>query len=149
MRIVSERPAAPAVWYVGEGRAEIRPETDASPAPGEVQVRALYGAISRGTERLVFFGRVPESEYQRMRAPFMGGTFPFPAKYGYSTVGRVENGPRELVGRTVFALYPHQDLFALPAEPVTPAPDRAPPRRPLLPATTQTALHPPPAPRPG
>jgi len=141
MRIVSERPAAQALWYVGEGRAEIRPETDASPAPGEVQVRALYGAISRGTERLVFFGRVPESEYQRMRAPFMGGTFPFPAKYGYSTVGRVENGPRELVGRTVFALYPHQDLFALPAEAVTPVPDRVPPRRAVLAANMETALN--------
>ena len=67
----------------------------APPEPGEVRVRALYGAISRGTERLVFAGRVPASEFERMRAPFMGGAFPFPVKYGYATVGRVEAGPAD------------------------------------------------------
>jgi NADPH:quinone reductase-like Zn-dependent oxidoreductase len=141
MPIVNERPAAHALWYVGEGRAEIRPEVSSSPASGEVQVRALYGAISRGTERLVFFGRVPESEYERMRAPFMAGSFPFPVKYGYINVGRVENGPRELVGRTVFALYPHQDRFTLPAAALVPVPDRVPPQRAVLAANMETALN--------
>jgi NADPH:quinone reductase-like Zn-dependent oxidoreductase len=141
MRIVSERPAAQALWYVGNGRAEIRPEADLSPASGDVQVRALYGAISRGTERLVFFGRVPKAEYARMRTPFMGGSFPFPVKYGYSTVGRVESGPRELVGRTVFALYPHQDLFTLPADALVPVPDHVPPQRAVLAANMETALN--------
>jgi len=81
---------AHALWYVAPGRAEIRPEAAASPVAGEVQVRALYGAVSRGTERLVFFGRVPEREHERMRAPLMAGAFPFPVKYGYINVGRVE-----------------------------------------------------------
>jgi NADPH:quinone reductase-like Zn-dependent oxidoreductase len=138
---VSEGSTAQALWYVGEGRAEIRPETTASVGPGQVRVRALYGALSRGTERLVFFGRVPSSEYERMRAPFMAGSFPFPVKYGYSTVGRVEDGPRELEGRTVFALYPHQDLFAVPAEAVVPVPDHVPPQRAVLAANIETALN--------
>jgi NADPH:quinone reductase-like Zn-dependent oxidoreductase len=129
------------LWYVGEGRAEIRAEATAALRPGEVRVRALYGALSRGTERLVFYGRVPQSEYERMRAPFMGGSFPFPVKYGYSTVGRVENGPRELEGRTVFTLYPHQDLFAMPAEAVVPVPDHVPPQRAVLAANMETALN--------
>src|SRR5260370_19228168 len=105
--------SAEALWYVGPGRAETRAETLAEPAAGEVLVRALYSAISRGTERLVFGGRVPESEYHRMRAPFMGGAFPFPVKYGYQMVGRVEPGPAELPGRTVFALHPHPRSFLL------------------------------------
>ena len=78
---------------------------------GHVRVRAIYSAISRGTESLIAAGRVPESEFQRMRAPFMGGSFPFPVKYGYATVGAVEAGPDALVGRNVFALYPHQTQF--------------------------------------
>ena len=41
----------------------------------------------------------------------MGGNFPFPVKYGYATVGRVEHGPAELIDRTVFALHPHQERF--------------------------------------
>jgi hypothetical protein len=49
-----------------------------------------------------------------MRAPFMGGAFPFPVKYGYSIVGQIENGPSELRGRAVFALHPHQTRFMIP-----------------------------------
>ena len=109
---------AKALWYVGDGRAELREEAVAAPGPGEVRVRALFGGISRGTERLVAFGRVPASEYERMRAPLMAGAFPFPVKYGYATVGRVEAGAALgpiTPGQIVFALHPHQDDFTIPA----------------------------------
>ena len=43
-----------------------------------------------------------------MRAPFQEGDFPGPVKYGYLNVGVVEQGPGDLLGRTVFCLYPHQ-----------------------------------------
>jgi threonine dehydrogenase-like Zn-dependent dehydrogenase len=109
--------------------------------PGDVLVRALHGAISRGTERLVLAGRVPPSEYARMRGPNMGGGFPFPVKYGYASVGRVEAGPKDLVGRTVFALHPHQSCFVLPASAVTPVPDGVPPRRAVLAPNMETALN--------
>jgi threonine dehydrogenase-like Zn-dependent dehydrogenase len=133
--------SAEALWYVGPGRAEIRSEPLGAPGPGEVRVRALYSAISRGTERLVFAGRVPATEYRRMRAPFMAGAFPFPVKYGYATVGRVERGPAELENRTVFALHPHQTLFDLPTEAVLPIPDGLPPARAVLAANMETALN--------
>jgi hypothetical protein len=130
-----------ALWYVGPGRAELREERVAAPNSGEAQVRALFGAISRGSERLVHAGRVPASEYERMRAPFMGGAFPFPVKYGYATVGRVEAGPPELRERVVFSLHPHQSLFTLPAAAVFPIPDDVPPRRAVLAANMETALN--------
>jgi threonine dehydrogenase-like Zn-dependent dehydrogenase len=132
---------AQALWYVGPGRAEIRREAEPAPVPGEVEVRALHGAVSRGTERLVLAGRVPPSEYARMRGPHMGGAFPFPVKYGYATVGRVEAGPKNLAGRTVFALHPHQSRFVLPADAVTPIPAEVPPRRAVLAANMETALN--------
>ena len=130
-----------ALWYVGPGRAELREERVAAPNSGEAQVRALFGAISRGSERLVQAGRVPASEYERMRAPFMGGAFPFPVKYGYATVGRVEAGPPELRERVVFSLHPHQSLFTLPAAAAFPIPDGVPPRRAVLAANMETALN--------
>ena len=132
---------AQALWYVGPGRAEIRREPLPPPGPGEVRVRALHGAVSRGTERLVLAGRVPASEYARMRGPHMGGAFPFPVKYGYATVGRVEAGAENLAGRTVFALHPHQSQFVLPAAAVTPLPDGVPVRRAVLAANMETALN--------
>jgi len=124
-----------ALWYVGPGRAELREERLAALQPGEARVRALYGAISRGTERLVASGRVPASEYERMRAPLMAGAFPFPVKYGYATVGRVEEGV------VVFALHPHQDEFTIPATMAVPVPKAVPPARAVLAANMETALN--------
>jgi threonine dehydrogenase-like Zn-dependent dehydrogenase len=132
---------AEALWYVAPGRAEMRREAVPAPGPGEVLVRALHGALSRGTERLVLSGRVPPSEYARMRGPNMGGDFPFPVKYGYATVGEVEAGPANLAGRTVFALHPHQSRFVLPASATTPVPEGVPPRRAVLAANMETALN--------
>ena len=130
-----------ALWYAGPGRAELRPQSVPAPAAAQVRVRALFGAISRGTERLVFNGLVPPSQYQSMRAPHMAGTFPYPAKYGYATVGRVEQGPPELHGRIVFALHPHQSVFTVAADSVLPVPEQVPPARAVLAANMETALN--------
>ena len=103
-----------ALWYVGPGRAELRCEELEALRRDEIRVRALFDAISRGTESLVFAGRVPKSEFRRMRGPHMGGDFPFPVKYGYSAVGVVEIGDASMIGRTVFVLHPHQTLKLAP-----------------------------------
>ena len=129
-----------ALWYVAPGMAELRDERVA-PGPEEACVRAHFGAISRGTEALVFAGRVPPTEYVRMRGPHMGGVFPFPVKYGYAIVGTVETGPPHLHGRLVFALHPHQDVFAVPTDAFAPLPDGLPPQRAVLAANMETALN--------
>lgn len=130
-----------ALWYVDAGRAELRDEPLGQPKPGTVRVRARHGAISRGTESLVASGRVPPSEFQRMRAPFMAGSFPFPVKYGYSTVGVVELGPADLRGLTVFTLHPHQTLFDVPEAAAIPVPANVPASRAVLAANMETALN--------
>nr|WP_244543949.1 zinc-binding alcohol dehydrogenase [Bosea lupini] len=112
-----------------------------APGPGECLVRTLWSGISRGTERLVFEGRVPESEYERMRAPLQQGAFPFPVKYGYCAVGTVDAGPERLLGRTVFCLHPHQDRFVVSADRVTPLPEGLSARRAVLAANMETALN--------
>ncbi len=108
---------------------------------GDVRVAALHSAVSRGTEALIFAARVPPSEHQRMRAPYMGGSFPFPVKYGYSTVGVVEAGPSALIGRKVFVLHPHQTRFVIPSDAAVPLPDNVPPARAILAANMETALN--------
>jgi threonine dehydrogenase-like Zn-dependent dehydrogenase len=101
----------------------------------------MYSGISRGTEALVFRGRVPPSEYDRMRAPFQAGAFPGPVKYGYASVGVVESGVRELLDRHVFCLYPHQTRYVVPAACVHVIPDAVPPRRAVLAANLETAIN--------
>lgn len=132
---------ARSLWYVGPGQAEIRQEALPPPAAGEVRVRALHSAISRGSEALVQAGRVPEADYERMRAPAMAGAFPFPVKYGYAMVGRVEDGPAELLGRPVFALHPHQCTFNVVSDAVMPLPSGILPQRAVLAANMETALN--------
>jgi len=104
-------------------------------------VRTIYSGISRGTEALVFRGEVPESQHDAMRAPFQEGDFPGPVKYGYSSVGEVVEGPAELEGRAVFCLYPHQDLYHVPADAVRPLPEGLPEARAVLAANMETALN--------
>lgn len=101
----------------------------------------LWSGVSRGTERLVCEGRVPCSEHQRMRAPFQEGDFPFPVKYGYCAVGRVEAGPPDLLGRIAFCLHPHQDRFIAPRDRLVLVPDAVPARRAILAANMETALN--------
>ncbi|GGM61219.1 dehydrogenase [Thermopolyspora flexuosa] len=104
-------------------------------------VRTLYSGVSRGTETLVFLGRVPESQHEAMRAPFQEGDFPGPVKYGYLNVGVVEQGPPGWPGAVVFCLYPHQTRYVVPVAAVTPVPPEVPPARAVLAGTVETAVN--------
>ncbi len=128
-------------WIIAPGEGEIRRQSLPSVGPNEVLVRTLYSAISRGTESLVFSGQVPESEYQRMKAPFQEGNFPAPVKYGYSNVGVVEEGPPQMRDRTVFCLYPHQTHYVVPIDAVYGLPEEVPPERAVLAANLETAVN--------
>ncbi len=132
---------ARALWYVKPGVAEIRTERLAPPSPGQARIAAEYSAVSRGTERLVALGEVPESEWSRMRAPLQAGSFSFPVKYGYSATGVVTAGPEALVGKRVFVLHPHQDQFQAPESMLAVLPDGVPSRRGVLAANMETALN--------
>jgi threonine dehydrogenase-like Zn-dependent dehydrogenase len=132
---------AKAFWLSSPGEGEIREVTLPAPAEDEVLVRALWSGVSRGTETLVFRGGVPASQHAAMRAPFQEGEFPAPVKYGYLSVGEVEEGPAELVGRTVFCLYPHQTRYVVPAAAVTVVPDSVPAERAILAGTVETAVN--------
>ncbi len=124
---------ARAFWIVAAGQGELRDEI-LQDSPG-LAITTLASGISRGTEALVFAGRVPPSQYATMRAPLMDGDFPFPVKYGYSAVGRTAAGQR------VFVLHPHQDRFIAPAAMCIPVPDRVPTLRAVLAANMETALN--------
>jgi threonine dehydrogenase-like Zn-dependent dehydrogenase len=132
---------ARAFWLDSPGRGEIRPVPLPPTGAGEVLVRTRFSGISRGTETLVFKGGVPASQRDSMRAPFQEGDFPGPVKYGYLNVGEVEAGPPELLGRTVFCLYPHQTRYVVPAGAVTVVPEDVPAERAVLAGTVETAVN--------
>lgn len=132
---------ARAFWVREPGIGEIRQCFVEYNDADEVLVETTYSAVSRGTETLVFTGRVPPSQYDVMRAPFQEGEFGGPVKYGYLNVGVVREGPVHLVGRTVFCLYPHQTHYVVPADVVTVVPDDVPPARAVLGGAVETAVN--------
>lgn len=133
--------SAQAFWITGVGQGEIRSVELPRLRNDQVQVSTLFTGISRGTEYLVFNGLVPNSEHQRMQAPFQDGEFSFPVKYGYINVGKVEQGPTALQGRKVFCLYPHQSEYVVPADAVTILPESVPTNRAILGANLETAIN--------
>ena len=130
-----------AYWTVAPGRGEVRTAELGPPAAGEALVRALASGISRGTELLVHRGGVPEQVAESMRAPFQQGEHPGPVKYGYLSVGVVEQGPDDLVGLRVFCLHPHQDRYVVPAGALVPVPDAVPTERAVLAGAVETAVN--------
>ncbi|MEM8571673.1 MAG: zinc-binding alcohol dehydrogenase [Pseudomonadota bacterium] len=129
------------LWIEAPDVVRLRRGVLEDPSDGDVLVRTRFSGISRGTEALVLAGRVPPTEHDRMRAPFMQGQFPAPIAYGYISVGCVEAGPPDLLGREVFCLYPHQDRYVVPAAAVAPLPPELPASRAVLAANMETALN--------
>ena len=138
---MSDAGSARAFWITAPGAGELRRAPLAPPRAGEVLVRAVASGISRGSESLVFMGRVPKSQYQAMRCPFQEGDFPAPVKYGYASVGVVEAGSAALIGKRVFCLHPHQERYVVPADAVAAIPDAVPDARAVLAANMETAVN--------
>jgi len=139
---------ATAYWTIAPGRGELRRQPLSPPGPGEALVRTRHSGISRGTELLVHRGGVPAAVATQMRAPFQEGDLPGPVKYGYLSVGTVQAvgaqsaaPAAELVGRTVFCLYPHQDWYVVPVGALTVVPDDVPAARAVLAGTVETAVN--------
>jgi 2-desacetyl-2-hydroxyethyl bacteriochlorophyllide A dehydrogenase len=108
---------ASALWLAAPQRVELRTEEIPPPGPDQVLVRARLSAISHGTEMLVYRGEV--SSDLPLDLPTLAGSFAFPIKYGYASVGEVEaiGGNVETLhpGDLVFTLHPHQDRYLVPA----------------------------------
>ena len=132
---------AQAYWVTESGHGELRPEAIPTPGPKEALVRTLYSGVSRGTERVVHEGRVPERVADLMHAPHQEGDFPGPVKYGYLSVGVVEQGPDNWIGKTVFSLHPHQDFYVVPTNQLTAIPDDVPARRAVLTGIVEVAIN--------
>lgn len=132
---------ARAYWVTETGDGELRREALPARRDGEALVRTLYSGVSRGTERVVHEGRVPERVADLMQAPHQEGDFPGPVKYGYLNVGIVEEGPDEWRGQTVFSLHPHQDFYVIPTSQLTAIPEEVPAKRAVLTGIVEVAIN--------
>jgi 2-desacetyl-2-hydroxyethyl bacteriochlorophyllide A dehydrogenase len=104
------------LYFTGPKSVEVRQETVPFLQSGQVLVRTLYSAISAGTELLIYRQQASSQQPLDMSIRSLSGSFQFPLKYGYSTVGRVVSAGPEVnsvwIGKTVFAFHPHESSFA-------------------------------------
>lgn len=134
---------AHALWIVGRRQVELRGEALPPVGPDHVRVRARLSAISHGTEMLVYRGEV--SPHLPLDLPTLAGSFAYPIKYGYASVGELEEvGPDVDTlrpGDLVFALHPHQDRYVVPARLVVPLPGGVSPEAGVFFANLETAVN--------
>jgi threonine dehydrogenase-like Zn-dependent dehydrogenase len=134
-------PKLATAFWSAKGKGYLQTETLTPLKDHEALVVTHFTGLSKGTESLVFDGRVPDSEHQRMRAPFQQGEFGGEVKYGYCNVGVVEQGPPDWVGQAVFCLYPHQDRYVVTTDALRRLPDGLPLGRAVLAANMETAVN--------
>ena len=96
-----------AVWFRAPKMVELREEALPPLGKGDIRVRAIASGISAGTEMLVYRGQVPPD--LPLDLPTLEGSFGFPIKYGYASVGRTDDGG------LVFVHHPHQSEYVVPA----------------------------------
>lgn len=103
-------------------------------APNKLRVRSDLIGLSSGTELLFWKGEFPENfsnphELETLRQPLA-----YPLAYGYSTVGRLDNGER------VFAFVPHGDEVWVDPSALVPIGD-LPAEDAVFLANMETAIH--------
>ena len=134
---------AASVWFPRAREVEFRDETIGAPGTGEVRIRAVASGLSQGTEMLVFRGEVPAD--LALDLPTLAGSYGFPIKFGYASVGRVVAvgaGVADLApGDQVFVHHPHQEEYVVSAAAAVRLPQRLPPELGIFLANCETALN--------
>jgi 2-desacetyl-2-hydroxyethyl bacteriochlorophyllide A dehydrogenase len=111
---------ARSLYFEGPKIVSIRETLIERPESGDVLVETVLSAISSGTEFLVYRGEWPEELTVDDSISSLSGTFSYPLKYGYASVGRItqigSNVSPNLLGKLVFSFNPHETHFVSAAD---------------------------------
>jgi len=133
------------LWFARAREVELREEEVEAPKGDEVLVEARYSGISHGTEMLVYRGEVPQDLELDSSLKTMKGSFRFPIKYGYSSVGKVvQLGPeasRLSLDDMVFVHHPHQTHYVVSEDVAVKLPQGVPPILGVFAANLETAFN--------
>ena len=136
---------ARSLWFSRPKEIEFREEEVEPPRGDEILVQALYSGISHGTEMLVYRGEVPRDLELDAFLTTIKGSFRFPVKYGYSSVGKVVElgsiASRLCRGDVVFVHHPHQTSYVVPENMAVKLPQDSSPMLGVFVANLETALN--------
>lgn len=107
----------------------------------QLVIQSQYSLVSTGTERLVISNSLNGDASLKMKVPYMQGSFEANFTYGYSLVGRIINGPTQLMQKAVHVMHPHQDIVQVSADDITILPEDLSPEVCTLASNMETAVN--------
>ena len=127
------------------GQVEVQEGPIPEPSSGELLVRTAYSAVSPGTERLVYEGRLPEAVQLDASISALQKEGRYPLPYGYACAGTVVAQGEEVEGRwdgtSVFCFHPHASHFTIAPNDVIRLPESLSLRDASLIPSTETAIN--------
>lgn len=142
--LVRGRPAL-SLWFTAPRVVDFRDSNASPPGEGQVRIEALFSGISHGSEMMVYRGEVPSELSLDSSLTTLQGSFGFPVKYGYASVGRLIDAGSGVSGfeegDLVFAFNPHETCYTVPVTAVIKLPQELDPRAGILAANVETALN--------
>lgn len=94
-----------ALWHIDGGSSkliDVETLNKSVHLQDPILLKAKYSLVSTGTERLVSLGKVSSQLGEKMKVPYMDGSFSLPIKYGYSMIA-------EESGTAYHVMHPHQE----------------------------------------
>lgn len=123
----------------------IKEEPIPSPGTREVLIKAIFSAISAGSELLIYRGRMPSGMPADMTIKALSQPFRYPLKYGYASVGKVVAAGSGIdphwQGRQVFCFHPHESHYTASIEDIMVLPEQVDPQEALFLPNMETAVN--------
>ena len=144
MSSIRDYPAV-SVWFASPRTVELRASIAPAPGNGEVRIQTLFSGISHGSEMMVYRGEAPTNLSLDATLPTLQGSFSFPVKYGYASVGRIIDVGNDVDGLAeedlVFAFNPHETCYTIPSTVAVGLPRELDPRLGIFAANVETAVN--------
>jgi threonine dehydrogenase-like Zn-dependent dehydrogenase len=125
---------ATSLWHTDPATSALK-SAGLTQEPQDLILDATYSLVSLGTEKIVLTGMVPPELYTVMKVPYMGGSFSFPIKYGYSLIGSSADQGNYHV------MHPHQDKVSVRLQDAFKLPASLPLNRAALISNLETACN--------
>ncbi|MEM1137565.1 MAG: zinc-binding alcohol dehydrogenase [Bacteroidota bacterium] len=107
----------------------------------EVAIESMYSLVSLGTERTITTQLLTKEIAARMVVPYMRGTFQNEFTYGYSLVGRIIDGEKDLIGKVIHVMHPHQNYAVVKTQDIFFIPEQMNPKLATLVSNMETAVN--------
>lgn len=136
---------ARSIWFTAPKEVTYKERVLHSPKGNEIEIRTLFSGISHGTEMLIYRGQAPTNLELDPSISTMEGSFSFPIKYGYSSVGEVADLGAKAAnfgkGDIVFAHNPHETEYVIPEDLAVKLPNRLSCQQGIFLANLETAIN--------